>query len=254
MRPITFTANKLAEALQRMTMATLPELCAVLGDCSTSTVNRKLKQLDYLSSYSHGGRFYTLRACAQFDAHGLWFYKGIRFSRHGTLRATARILTDTSPLGYRSVELDGVLQVRTMDTLATLVRDGHLARVHFQGRSVYCSADPARQQRQITARRIQQAGSAALRSPPDSTQTDHTMSAAIALFYSVLNEKQRRLFAGLLSLWCGYGGDQRTASVLGLHRKTVRKGRLELATGEVETNRIRKSGGGRKALQKKTLG
>ena len=254
MRPVTFPAAKLAEALHRLTVATLPDLCAVLGDCSASTVKRKLKQLDYLCSYSHRGKFYTLRARAQFDADGLWFHKDIRFSRHGTLRTTARTLVGASPFGYRAVELDGVLQVRTLDALAHLVRNGHLARVRIQGRSVYCCADPKRQQHQVAARRIQLAGPAGLLSPPDPTRTDATLSAAIALFCSVLNEKQRRLFAGLISLWCGYGGDKRIASLIGLHRKTVRKGRLELTTGEVEVDRIRKPGGGRKPLLKKNRG
>ncbi len=250
MRPVTYSADKLAEALRRMTVATLPELAAALGNCSAITVHRKLKQLGYLSSYSHRGKYYALQAGANFDAHGLWFHNDIRFSTYGTLRNTAKMLVEASPLGYRSTELDDVLQVRTIDTLAALVRDGDLARVRFQERSVYCSADITRQRRQVAARRIQAAGIEAM---PNPTQANSTHSAAIALFYSVLNEKQRRLFGGLTSLLCGYGGDRRAASLFGLHRKTVRKGRLELASGKVEAHRIRKPGGGRTALKKKPL-
>ena len=40
--------------------------------------------------------------------------------------------------------------------------------------------------------------------------------------------------------------------LLGLHRKTVAKGRRQLATGDVEPDRVRKPGGGRKSLQKET--
>lgn len=250
MRPITFTASRLAETLQHRSVATLPELSAALGHCSASTVHRKLKQLDCLSSYSHSGKYYALRTAADFDAHGLWSFGDIRFSRHGTLRSTAREMVETAPMGYRPVELDGVLKVRTIDTLAALVREGRLARIRFEKRSVYCSADPTRQERQIAARRIQQAGAALPVSIPD----NRAQSAAIALFWSVLNEKQRRLFAGLTSLLWGYGGDRRAADLLGLTRKTVRKGRRELATGEVDSHRIRRPGGGRTALQKKTLG
>ena len=36
--------------------------------------------------------------------------------------------------------------------------------------------------------------------------------AAIALFASLLDERQRRLFAGLESLKCGWGGDRRIAT------------------------------------------
>ena len=44
----------------------LAKLVAALGSPSTRTVLRKLKQLDTLSSYSHGGQYNTLRATARF--------------------------------------------------------------------------------------------------------------------------------------------------------------------------------------------
>ncbi|MCY4674444.1 MAG: hypothetical protein OXD43_11890, partial [Bacteroidetes bacterium] len=246
MRPIRFTTNMLTEVLQRRAIATLPELAAELGHCSSSTVYRKLKQLDYLTSYSHGGKYYALRTCADFDAHGLWFCKDIRFSNHGTLRSTAKRLVEISPLGYRSVELDEILKVRTIDTLASLVRENQLARIRFERQSVYCAVDPARQQHQIATRRIHRMGEPL----PGSLQADPSTSAAVALFFSLLDEKQQRLFAGLTSLLWGYGGDKRVANLLGLNRKTVRRGRRELHAGEVDPNRVRKPGGGRPSLQK----
>ena len=50
----------------------------------------------------------------------------------------------------------------------------------------------------------------------------------------------RRLFAGLLSMLCGHGGDTCAAAWLGLHPKTVRRGRRELASGKFEPQRVRK--------------
>ena len=52
------------------------------------TVFRKLKPLDYLTSYSHRGRYYTLREIARFDDNGLWSQAEVWFSRFGTLLAT----------------------------------------------------------------------------------------------------------------------------------------------------------------------
>ena len=254
MRPPVFSADTLADLLRRDIVATLPDLAAALGQPSPSTVFRKLKQLGYLSSYSHRGRFYALRECARFDSSGLWSHNGIRFSSRGTLRATARALVDSSATGFRPAELDALLGVRTIDALARLARDGHIARARVQRRSLYCSTDAARRERQIAARRIQAAGPAALPALPAPGQPDSSLAAAIALFCSLLNEKQRRLFAGLASLLCGHGGDRRTAALLGLHRKTVGKGRRELVAGDIDPDRVRKAGAGRKSLQKKTLG
>ncbi len=46
------------------------------------TVIRKLKELSYLSSYSHRGKYYTLGAIAEFDVRGLWAFGQAMFSRH----------------------------------------------------------------------------------------------------------------------------------------------------------------------------
>ena len=247
MRPIRFTTNALVEVLQRRIIATLPELCAALGNCSPSTLFRKLKEIDYLASYSHRGKYYTLRACADFDAQGLWSYNGIYFSRDGTLKNTVKRLVETSPTGYRAVDLDALLGVRTLTTLAKFVRDGQLSRARFEKQTIYCIKDSEDQRRQLLRRKVQQAEETI----PDATQATGAPTAALALFWSLLNEKQRRLFAGLTSLLWGYGGDQRAAKVFGLSRKTVRKGRIELSTEDVEPNRVRRSGGGRIPLKKK---
>ena len=47
------------------------------------------------------------------------------------------------------------------------------------------------------------------------------LRAALVLFASLLDERQRRLFAGLESLKCGWGGDTRIAALLGLDVTTV---------------------------------
>ena len=77
------------------------------------------------------------------------------------------------------------------------------------------------------------------------------LRAAIILFLSLLDEKQRRLYAGIESLKTGYGGDSRIAELLGLDVGTVARGRRELLEHDVVTERIRRAGGGRKSLEKK---
>ena len=72
-------------------------------------------------------------------------------------------------------------------------------------------------------------------------------------FFDQLNEKQRRLFAGMKANELGYFGVGQVAAQLGIHRHTVRAGQKELAalalSGESST-RIRKPGGGRKKTLK----
>ena len=75
--------------------------------------------------------------------------------------------------------------------------------------------------------------------------------AAILLFYSLLDEQQRRLYAGLESLKLGRGGDRQLADFLGLDPHTVARGRQQLLSQDVEVDRARKAGAGRKRVEKK---
>lgn len=77
--------------------------------------------------------------------------------------------------------------------------------------------------------------------------------AVVLLFLSSLDERQRRLFAGLESLKLGYGGDSYIADLFGMGPHTVARGRLELEKGDWDTSRLRAKGGGRKLVEKKLL-
>ena len=67
----------------------------------------------------------------------------------------------------------------------------------------------------------------------------------------MLNEKQRRQFAGLLARQLGHGGIQRMAQITGLHRITISRGRSELEENQKDDGRIRCKGGGRSRIEKK---
>ena len=77
------------------------------------------------------------------------------------------------------------------------------------------------------------------------------LKAAILLSYSLLDEQQRRLFAGLESMRTGQGGDQQLAESLGVDPHTVARGRQQLLDQEVVAGRTRRSGGGRPRQEKK---
>ena len=61
----------------------------------------------------------------------------------------------------------------------------------------------------------------------------------------MLDEKQRRIYAGLESLKIGYGGDRQIADLFGIDPHTVAKERSQLLSQYFEQDRVRKKGGGR---------
>ena len=67
-------------------------------------------------------------------------------------------------------------------------------------------------------------------------------------FYNQLSEKDRRLYAGAEAIKLPHGGVTYIADLFGCDRKTVRRGVFEILNPEqIEKDRIRKAGGGRKA-------
>ncbi|MGH8548656.1 MAG: hypothetical protein ACRERU_08685 [Methylococcales bacterium] len=218
----------------------MPQLKAALGSSVDVTVFRKLSTFPYRSSYSHRGAYYTLDSIARYDELGLWSYHEIYFSRHGTLLNTSAALVTNAPAGYFAEELETLVHVAVKDPLRQLVQQDRVHRWELQGRYLYCAAERARRQEQWAARQAQQG-------PEDDLQ------AAIVLFYSLLDEQQRRLYAGLESLEWGHGGDRRMAELFGLDVGTVARGRQELLSGQVLRQRIRRAGGGRPGAEKKRL-
>ena len=120
MKSDRFTAQPLEELLQRATVATLPQLKTALGATADLTVFRKLATLSSRSSYSHRGAYYTLDSLAHYDELGLWSYRDIHFSRHGTLLDTATTLVTEAPAGYFTDELEAVVHVAVKDALRQL--------------------------------------------------------------------------------------------------------------------------------------
>lgn len=251
MRPTQFNAAPLATLVRKQKIATMPELMTVLGTDARRTVFRKLKELDYRTSYSHRGRFYTLDEVSDFDEQGLWSWEDVWFSLHGTLLSTAVSFVENAELGYFVDELDNLLHVGTKDALRKLARDGRVAREVVDGRFLYCALDSSRRRQQLLGRRTLLAEPGAAGPIPEPSILPDELRAAIVLFYSLLDERQRRLYAGLEALKTGRGGDARIAELLGLDRGTVARGRQELLRQEIDADRVRRAGGGRQPVEKK---
>ena len=251
MRPQSFHAEELARFLKRHKIATLTELKEALGSEVDSTVFRKLKELAYRTSYSHRGRYYTLDEVARFDERGLWSFRSVWFSVHGTLLSTVEALVRASEAGYYASELENVLHVDVKVPLLKLVRDKRLAREKVLARYLYLSPDASSRKQQLAARQVHEAEPSALGLGVGVRLLPEELKAAIVLFYSMLDEKQRRLYAGLEAMKIGHGGDQQIAELLGMDPSTVARGRRELLARDVEIERVRRKGGGRKEIQKK---
>lgn len=238
---------------KRHKIATLNQLQKALGNPKERTVFRKLQSLHYLSSYSHRGMYYTLQSIAEFNADGLWSHRAAWFSRFGSLLDTAKAFIEHSEAGYSAVELQEALHVETKHCLLKLVRAGQVLREKSQGCYVYFCSEPKKYPSQLKAREQHKHKSLATMLVANPDLAEEEAKAVVLLFLGALDERQRRLFAGLESLKLGYGGDSYIADLFNMDPHTVAHGRLELEKGDWDTSRLRAKGGGRKLVEKKLL-
>ncbi|MGH8138653.1 MAG: hypothetical protein ACREVV_10725 [Steroidobacteraceae bacterium] len=248
MRIARFLSSELKRILAQKTVCTFEELAQALGTEARMTVFRKLAELSYLTSYSHRGKYYALRSRCRFDPSGLWSYQGVWFSTYGTLLDTGEAFVNRAAAGYAASELDNALHVQTRQALLHLHHEGLIERERIDSAFIYLAVSPHEQQRQLDARRkIAQVPVGGVAQGV----LAHEVKAAIILFFGLLDERQRRLFAGLESMKAGSGADARVAQVLGLDPHTVAKGRVELMGADFDPTRVRRAGGGRVAAEKK---
>jgi hypothetical protein len=250
MRPEQYDPEALKSLLRQRKIATMEDLKGALGTAADATVFRKLAELEYRTSYSHRGRYYTLDELARFDELGLWSFRYVWFSRFGTLVSTVEALVLSAEAGYDATELEGVLHVEAKGALLKLVRAGRLAREQVAGRYVYLSPETSKRRGQLHARSVYDAEASRLSLGPGMRALPDELKAAVVLFYSLLDERQRRLYAGLEALKIGHGGDAQVAELLGIDPGTVARGRRELLAADVEADRVRRPGGGRYSTNK----
>ena len=104
MNIVKYKTNRLKVFLQPK-IATMPEMKEALETTVSKTVMRKLRELSYRTSYSHGSRYYTLDTITQFNEQGLWTYHAVWFSQYGTLLSTLTHFVAKSEAGYSANEL-----------------------------------------------------------------------------------------------------------------------------------------------------
>ncbi len=130
----------------------ITDLFKALESKSRMTIHRYLKEMDYLTSYSHKGQYYTLQEIAQFDVHGLWHYGDIGFSKHGTLFDTIAYFVNCSDAGMTSSELQLKSHAVVKYALLDLVEKNKLSRTKSAQAYVYISPDQDKAKEQMKKR------------------------------------------------------------------------------------------------------
>lgn len=162
----------LRNLFRRTPVVELEALRRALKTHTYMSVVRRLTLLGYLSSYTHRGRYYTLREIPQFDEVGLWHHGNVGFCRAGTLKAAVTELVEKSEAGRTHQELQALLRVRAHNELLEHVRAGRITRRPLDDdRWLYLSADASRAAKQWARRQAQKKGAVTLLGPLTAAMT-----------------------------------------------------------------------------------
>jgi hypothetical protein len=146
----------LESLFRKQRVVDMSSLYSALETTSRITVFRYLRQLKYLTSYTHSRTYYTLPEIAQFDQNGLWHCGDIGFSTHGTLLDTLAHFVTQSEAGKTNSELEEQFQIRVQNSLLKLVNINRIASEKLMGKTrLYVSTESEKRQKQIKKRKEQ---------------------------------------------------------------------------------------------------
>ena len=135
--------KKTIRAVHQKKIITIDKLASLLKS-SIKTARRRLKLWQAITSYNMNGRYYTLPGIPDFDCHGLWEYRQVRFSQHGNLKNTIIAFVNKSKAGLDAAEASDLLGISVGSFLSSLQEHPDFKREKIQGRFVYfCAAQKA---------------------------------------------------------------------------------------------------------------
>ncbi len=130
---------------------TIGELSNLLT-CSATTTRRRLREWQAYTSYNMNGRYHTLPAIAEFNKKGLWHYRGVYFSKHGTLKKTIIHFVTTSEKGLSNSDLAEIIGTNPHSFMPQYKQLPELRRERDRRQIVYYSSDPQRYEEQKESR------------------------------------------------------------------------------------------------------
>jgi hypothetical protein len=105
--------------------------------CSAATLRRDLKTLQAPTSYTHRGSYVTLPDIPDFDNIGIWFFKGIGFSKFKNSLELIVAIVENSKDGITQAELESILRIGISKQIQILMERKRLHRVKIGAQYVY---------------------------------------------------------------------------------------------------------------------
>lgn len=129
------------------------EQLTTIMKCSTANLRLKLKKWKVHTSYNFRGKYYCLPEIPSFDSNGLWRYKGIYFSKSGTLKKTVVYLVCLSVAGLSGEDIGNIVKLSPRSFLHHLHDTPGMKREKHKRRFIYFSDNNDTYNKQVSRRR-----------------------------------------------------------------------------------------------------
>jgi len=131
--------NEAIKVFKKRRTMTVQELSKLM-ECSVPTIRKRLTRWRVYTSYNRNGRYYVMPETPKFDKKGLWNYRGIRFSRFGTLKQTVIQLVNTSETGLSASEIGLLVGLNPRSFMLQFRDIPEIRREKIEGKYIYFSS------------------------------------------------------------------------------------------------------------------
>jgi hypothetical protein len=111
--------------------------------CSSATLRRDLKTLQTITSYTHRGSYVTLPDIPNFNESGIWFFRGIGFSRFKNSLELIINVIENSKDGITQAALESLLRIGISKQIQILMEQERLHRAKIGAKYVYMPKEAA---------------------------------------------------------------------------------------------------------------
>ena len=120
-------------------------LIKIFKECY-KTIQRDLKTVNAITSYTHRGKYITLPDIPAFDENGIWFYKQVGFTKFKNSFDLIINLINAKECITRE-ELEEILHIQISKQIQILLTQNRLHRVKLGAKYCYLSKDVAKDEK-----------------------------------------------------------------------------------------------------------
>jgi hypothetical protein len=116
-------------------------------NCSEVTLRRDIRQIKGITSYTHQGRFITLKDIPKFDNNGIWFYRKVGFTKYkNSLELIVHLINNTRE-GLSREQIQEILKIQIYQQIQTLLKRNELYRSKVGNKYIYLPEELAKNQK-----------------------------------------------------------------------------------------------------------